>query len=179
MRSSPFLSPLGNGVQKIHQDSVEDARAQKEMMAAILAAVRPLIPETVETTSGVWYCPGALGGATWLSPEVQPSMPGGRKFGIHFIEISGTTGVFKGTDYEAPYLTLTQDGRKLDRKFPDNTRPALDGYLDYDYGFRTTSKSTSPPRLQVRIFQLGGGTTGAPPSTAVKDLSLSVTSLWF
>lgn len=179
MSSSPFNFPYGDGRQVLHDMSVQSRRAERELPASMLAALLPLIPETVETASGVWYCPGALGGTTWLSPEVQPSMPEGRKFGIHFIEVSGTTGVFKGTDYEAPYLTLTQDGRKLDRKFPDNTHPALDGYLDYDYGFRTTSKSASPPRLQVRIFQLGGGTTGAPPSTAVKDLSLSVTSLWF
>lgn len=177
--SSPIVFPHGDGIQKIHQDSVDAARAQKEMMAAILAAVRPLIPERTETSGGGWLCPGALGGTTWLSPKVQPDKPDGRSFGIHFIEIAGTTGVFKGADYDPPHMTLTQDGRKLDRKFPDNTHPALDGYLDYDYGFRTTSTSTAPPVLQVCVFQLGGGLAGAPPSAAVKDISLSVTSLWF
>lgn len=181
MSSSPFVFPHGDGRQALHGMGVQSSRAEKEIPASVLEAVRPLVPVRTDTVSDVWTCPGSLGASVWRSPVVQPEMPEGRRFGIHFIEVTGGTGVFRGTDSLPPWLLLFQDDRKVDRRFPDQVRMVTDGYLEYDYGYTATTRSvSSPTQWQLRAYVLGGDVgSGGPPSAEVRNLSLSVTSLWF
>lgn len=178
---SPFVYPIGDGIQAIHDREVQAERAQRELPAATFGSIRPLSPELDVTGDGGWTCPGGLDGTVWASPVVQADRPDGRRFGVHCIEVDGSTGPVDPKVAEPPQMRLVVDGRAIDNITPIPAKPTADQRYEYSYTASRSITGTGSPQVQLMAHQAGGdpGTKTALPAAQVGNLSIRITSIWF
>lgn len=178
---SPFVYPVGDGIQVIHEREIQAARAQKELPAATFDSLRPLSPALDVTGDGGWTCPGGLDSTVWASPVVQPDRPDGRRFGVHCIEVDGSTGPVDPKIAEPPQMRLVVDGRTIDNILPVATKATADLRREYSYTASRSITGTASPQVQIMAYQVGGDleTKTALPTVQVAGLSIRITSIWF
>lgn len=181
MSSSPFVFPHGDGCQALHDMSVQARRAGKENPASVLESVKPLVPEWAQIDEGGWTCPPDLHNREWRSPTVTTVMPQGRRMGMHIIETRGVTDEIDLYKYTAPFYFIYIDGARISqRRYPDNISTTSGASQAYSYAYSYTTAKQGPITVQMLITALNPkDVPGFLPSAQVRDIGITITTIWF